>query len=391
MDFGTLKDLTQAFQNETGLDRTDLHQLHYAARQAQNLEPDSSRFTSLAANYRPSQFVRDLTGTSNPTYRRMREERGLGLEPTAMGRLGQAAGIPVRDVLNDDTRSWWWLLNAPQAVTNVIAEKVNETVAPELYGTKDLGINITEEAGRRKALEDNKAVQRNGQLKLRAGVQKDDLGNLRERRVKGGHAAALLFPQGFALNTALGLMTPFGGATGYEAAIPDANDPTKTANVLAEVGAKYFLGRTGNLLDYDEFKKVRPDVSRSEYNAYKAFKYDKKGDYDLSDGDFTLPMGVLKGTTDGIHGAELQFLGRSLPLTTAGVPVAASIAGGALAGAMTRNRNHVFRNMLAGTTASTLGGMALGNVIEGERQRRNMRENERKTTALDPESTTVGF
>ena len=148
--------------------------------------------------------------------------------------------------------------------------------------------------------------------------------------------------------------------------------------MVAEVGAKYFLGRTGNLLDYDEFSQARPDVSKGEYNAYKAFKYDKKTDLDLTDGDFTLPAGVLKGTTDGLHGAELQFLGRSLPATTVGVPLMASIAGGVLAGRGTRNRTgrNLWRNMAIGTTAGTVGGMAAGNLLEAERRRRNGEQND---------------
>ena len=47
--------------------------------------------------------------------------------------------------------------------------------------------------------------------------------------------------------------------------LPSEEDPSKTNNVLGEVAAKYILGRTGNLLPWDEFKKVRPDVSKDEY------------------------------------------------------------------------------------------------------------------------------
>ena len=82
--------------------------------------------------------------------------------------------------------------------------------------------------------------------------------------------------------------------------------------------------------------KVRPDVSREEYNAYQAFKYDKDEDYNpFDDGNFSIGGGALRGTSDGIHGAELQFLGRSLPATTAGIPYATALAGtvaGAVAG-----------------------------------------------------------
>ena len=67
------------------------------------------------------------------------------------------------------------------------------------------------------------------------------------------------------------------------------------------------------------------------YNRYKAFKYDKDIDYDISDGNVNLlPAGVLKATTDGIHGAEVQFLGRSLPVTTALVPFLGALAGGGI-------------------------------------------------------------
>ena len=143
----------------------------------------------------------------------------------------------------------------------------------------------------------------------------------KQRNYRSGIVHALGAPAGFAINQGLGLMTPFGGYEGYEAVVPSAEDKSKTDNVVAEVAAKYFLGRTGNLLPYDEFKKVRPDVSPGEYNAYKAFKYDKNVDMNpFDDGKFTLPASILKGTTEGIHGPEIQFLGRSLPVNTAFIP-----------------------------------------------------------------------
>jgi hypothetical protein len=199
---------------------------------------------------------------------------------------------------------------------------------------------------------------------------------------------ALGAPVGFAVNSGMGLMTPFGGYEGYEAALPSAEDPSKTDNAVLEVASKYILGRTGNLLDYDEFKKVRPDVSKGEYNAYKAFKYDKAIDMNpFDDGNFSLPGGIARGTTDGIHGSEIQFLGRSLPVNTALIPTAASIlgtalgvrrgrkyrAGGELAGQV--DPDAVKRGLLGGT-AGALGGMAVGNLLEGERRRRNEAANQ---------------
>jgi hypothetical protein len=47
----------------------------------------------------------------------------------------------------------------------------------------------------------------------------------------------------------------------------------------------------------------------------------------FDDGNISFPAGVLRATTDGIHGAEIQFLGRSLPVNTAIVPFASAVAG----------------------------------------------------------------
>ena len=167
-------------------------------------------------------------------------------------------------------------------------------------------------------------------------------------------------------------MAPFGGIPGYEAAVPNSEDKSKTDNVIGEVAAKYIMGRTGNLLPYEEFVKVRPDVSRAEYNAYKAFKYDKAGDMDISDGDIGLPTGALKFTTDGIHGPELMMLGRGLPVTTGVIPYASSVVGTVL-GVSTKRP---IRGGLIGGMAGLAVGQVVGNAIEGERRRRNQAQNE---------------
>ena len=69
---------------------------------------------------------------------------------------------------------------------------------------------------------------------------------------------ALAIPTGIAINSGLGLLTPFGGAEGYKAAAPDPEDQTKSANVPLEVGLKYIMGRTGQLLPYSEFQSSTP-------------------------------------------------------------------------------------------------------------------------------------
>ena len=166
-------------------------------------------------------------------------------------------------------------------------------------------------------------------------------------------------------------MTPFGGAEGYKAVFPSEEDPSKTNNPIAEVAAKYILGRTGGILPWEEFKKVRPDVSKDEYMRYKAFKFDKEQDYNvLDDGKMTALGGVAKYTNEGIHGPEVQFLGKSLPVATAIMPTAAAILGTAYGA-----RKGPMRGTATGL-ASALGSMAIGNVIEQERRRRNEAENQ---------------
>ena len=45
---------------------------------------------------------------------------------------------------------------------------------------------------------------------------------------------------------------------GYKATLPDPMNPTETTNPLGELANRYFLGRSGGLLPYDEFVKERP-------------------------------------------------------------------------------------------------------------------------------------
>ena len=178
-------------------------------------------------------------------------------------------------------------------------------------------------------------------------------------------------------------LNPMGGSGGYEAVLPSEADATMTENLLGEIAAKYILGRTGGLLPWNEFKKVRPDVSKGEYNAYKAFKYDKAMDYDITDGDVTLvPGGVLKATVDGIHGPEVQFLGRSLPVTTTAIPFAAALAGTTLGAShaiqrrLGLNPKQTIRNALAGGVLGLTSGGGAGYLMELERRRRNEAANQ---------------
>ena len=129
-------------------------------------------------------------------------------------------------------------------------------------------------------------------------------------------------------------------------------------------------------MPYSEFKKVRPDVSLAEYKAYQADKFDNAEDYNFLDGDVSVLGGALKANVDGIHGAEVSMLGRSLPVNTGVVPFATALAGTALGGRY-GHRQHKQGAMgaLVGGLGGNFAGQAVGSIIENERRRRNGIEN----------------
>ena len=380
-----------AFNEEIGYGADDQAKMFYKVRDEQGLDDDAPRMDKTMGEHPLVYRIRENLGIADKDAVEAREKLGMGLKQTPAGRVGQLGGALVADLIQDKSRSIWWLLNAAQAAGNVVNDYGLKKANPSLYGSTDLNtpfnINDLKAAGLTRTTESGREVPAEGVY----GAN----GRAKKRNYRSGMVAALGAPVGFAINQGMGLMTPFGGYEGYEAVVPNAADPSKTDNAVLEVATKYILGRTGNLLDWDEFKKVRPDVSEGEYNAYKAFKYDKAIDMNpFDDGNISLPGGVLRATTDGIHGAEIQFLGRSLPVNTALVPFLSSVAGtmagvrrgkryrqgGDLAGQV--DPDAVKRGLMGGT-AGALGGMAIGNAIESERRKRNQADNQAYYDSLD--------
>lgn len=382
------KSFGRAFRDAYGEGREEWAKAYREGRQSAGKTEDAPRIDEMTGAYptgiRLMEAIQDLTGaklTPQQTNNRMiRSDLGIGAEKGLQARGGQMLGTIAADLTQDNTRSFWWLMNAAQAIGNVAAEKAMAKANPSLYGQtvqrapngQPLTIKKNERLAQDMGLLDN-------QGKPTKGVKINSDGEISKRNFEPGDKAALLIPTGVAINSGLGLLSPFGGAEGYEAAAPDPEDKTKTRNVLEEVALKYFMGRTGNLLPYDEFSQVRPDVSREEYNKYQGFKYGKDTDLNpFDDGEITLPGRVAKATTDGIHGPEVQFLGRSLPLTTAGIPFATALAGG-VAGVRS---DRPIRGGLVGGSVGLVVGQALGSLVENERRRRNTVENELNNTQL---------
>lgn len=376
-----LNEFFDGVKADYGIGRDDLSKAFYAQRNAQELDDDAPRLVKMAAEHPLIFRTREMMGKANPVAMREREKMGMGLMPSTAGRAGQMVGTIGADLTQDISRNWWWLFNAAQATGNVINESALGLSNPDLFGATKTGVNYNDlealESAGYATKDSNGTIRRNRDITSSDGIAK-------KRNYRSGYTAALAIPAGAAINNSLGLLTPGGGYEGYEAVFPSDEDPSKTSNMLQEVAAKYFLGRTGNLLPYDEFKKVRPDVSKGEYMKYKAFKFNKETDLNpFDDGQMTAPAAIAKYTNDGIHGPEVQFLGRSLPVATGLVPFASAVAGGALGvrkrkmfrDKMEVDPNAVTRGVLGGS-AGAIGGTIVGNLLEGERRRRNQEENE---------------
>ena len=380
-----LSRLKKGFKDRYSEGREDYRQAYYAARELQGLDPEDVRINTTLATNPTAVAIRDLTGTAEPIYAGQRAERGMALSNDTATRIGQIGGTIANDLTQDHSRGLWWLLNAPQATGNVINEYALAKSNPNLFAHDETGLTVPvmekndlggmspkrynnqELTAQNKAAYDAALAAEliSAEGTKRKGVGQKD-GMLTKRRYAPGDVAALGIPAGVAINAGIGLLNPLGGSGGYAAVMPSEADPSKTSNVIGEIAAKYILGKTGNLLGYDEFVKHRPDVSREDYNRYKAFKFDKDADLNpLDDGQITLPTGVLKATMEGIHGPEVQFLGRSLPLTTTITPFAAAVAGGAIG---VRGARPIKGGLLGGT-AGLAAGAVTGMIAEEIRRR----------------------
>ena len=182
----------------------------------------------------------------------------------------QLAGVTAGDIAQDGVRNIWWFLNAPQALASL-------AILSAVHGA---GQDFRDPATKGPLI-------RNRGMRLAATV-----------------------PAVIGMSMAVG---NFGRQAGYKAAVPSEADPTVSADPLGEAVSRYFLGRTGSLLPYEEFVKERPDVSRSEYEEYKAYLHGN-----------SLP---LKATLDGIQGPEVTFLGKSIPVATGILPAVAAAVG----------------------------------------------------------------
>lgn len=360
-------------------------------------------------------------------------------------KAGHLLGGMANDFVSNQSRSLWWLLNAPQAVVDVTSEALVAHMNPDLYREETIDLQDAIDQNLVKYSPDydqgavNKAVSQRQNLSeplpdltgeaaqfggyTRAGQEadrkaledrvkeelysKDNPKNykrsapgVRVRFDKGAKQfqvrrrafspmlvnVASMLPAAIGVNAGIGLMgsedsgpLTFGRQAGYEAAVADELDPRKSSNAIFEIGKKYILGREGKLMNQDDFLLERPDVTSGEYAQYKNYLRSRDADVNFLDGDFNV-AGILKGTTDGIRGAEINFLGKSMGVNDTGIPVLSSLAGsalGALAGRSRRLRGSkaaVIGALAGGGTAGLVGGQLTGAALEDQRRRSNFEE-----------------
>lgn len=229
---------------------------------------DFTRRRASDAEMRATTVHRDFT----PEFQQPTTETPIG--DSGRRKAAQALGVTMADTIGvQGLMNLWWLMNAGEAATSVAT----------LQGIHNAQAGISE---------------------VRAPL-------LQSRTMRMAATAPAWIAMKFANGS-------FGRLDGYTAAAPGEGDQREASSPVAEFLSEMVLGRSGNLLPYQDFAAERPDVTRGEYEAYKAFLHGNKW--------------PIKFTPDGIHGAEVNFLGKSLPVATAIIP-AVAMAVGARAGA----------------------------------------------------------
>jgi hypothetical protein len=199
--------------------------------------------------------------------------------------MGYVGGRTAADYVSDATRDYIWRLNALQAQTTDLGRYIGRQVGLNKRDSMLAGVALT-----------NVVELSSGNIDPR---------NLDEAGRPKGYRT--IFP------------------VEYDAVDPKTGEIVieknflKSQNPIAEIGARYFLGRTGSVLPWDQFKLERPDVTHEEYARYMA-KHRDKTLFGLEDASR-----VKTGGAGLLAGAALSAL------TKKGTP----LIGGTAAGVMT--------------------------------------------------------
>jgi len=190
------------------------------------------------------------------------------------GNLPLAAATGTLDVLTDASRGTYWFLNHTLAVGRNVGRAAGEKLGLDPVTTDLLG--------------------RSTPFAIAA------LGGLVGNPLKGGRPA------------------------GYKSILPVSKeeDPTgrTSSSPVAESVLRYFTGRRGDPLPYSTFKEERPEVAYPTYSSYLRYKYLKPsglGKIDPQTQSFVGPLGILRGTAQGLNEPEIQYFGFPVTASTA--------------------------------------------------------------------------
>jgi len=253
---------------------------------------------------RPEQRVTVL----GPQFKQELKQEGITLRQKPQEFLGAYSARLLTDVVTDGTRAVWWAFNHPNALADKAAR-----LAIGKEASKELGVLGTG-------------------LAMSAAV-----------------APAIAAAGAYDITNIGEMFRPKGFAQAY--AEPGSEDRRETSQPVPELFERFFLGRTGRPLAYEEAKKDIPDLTPERYGNFLRNYYQDKG-----------TLGVLKVTPENLQGyPEARLLG--YPVT---IPSVLGVAAGAAsAGATARlagGKNRLAKTVAAGF-AGSVGGVLTGNVI----------------------------
>jgi hypothetical protein len=243
-----------------------------------------------------------------PQFKQELQQEGITLRQKPQEFLGAYSARLLTDIVTDGTRAVWWAFNHPNALADKAAR-----VAIGKEASKEMGVLGTG-------------------LVMAAAV-----------------APAIAVSGAYDITNVGEMFRPKGFAQSY--AEEGSEDRRQTSQPVPELFERFFLGRTGRPLAYEEAKKDIPDLTPERYGNFLRSYYQDKG-----------MLGVLKATPENLQGyPEARLLG--YPVT---IPSALGIAGGAIAGGAAARaatgKGRAAKAVVAGL-AGSLGGVLTGNVV----------------------------
>ena len=120
-----------------GEGREDNRRAFINSRLDQNLDADPIRWESMMGQNRTITMVKEALGKLNPEHKEALRQMGMGLSNDPYTRAGQMIGHVGADLTQDRSREVYWLLNAAQAVGNVVQEAALKKANPDIFNKMD--------------------------------------------------------------------------------------------------------------------------------------------------------------------------------------------------------------------------------------------------------------